>query len=196
MVLLTPHFDSFILGVVFLGQAGVRVNLMSSLGDGNSGINPAVFHHFVTKYQAMESYMNGGRVVPMEDGLRHFYQMLERKECLVILADIPPSANTARVSPSFLGARRSLAGGALRMARKTHSDLGAFVCNFDSPGRYRVMGSTILDAAAPQALDAAYQFMTDAITVAPGRWWAADLLPEMPAVEDPKENAGTGPDRT
>lgn len=183
LVLLTPHFDSFILGVVFLGQAGVRVNLMSSVGSSDSRIEPAVYQHFYAKYAGMERYMNGGRVLPLEHGLRPFYQMLERKECVVILADVPPIAKGVWVTPSFLGAKRSLAGGALRMAQKTGSDLGAFVCRFEGRGHYRVEGGPILDATDPQALDAVYSFLSGAIAASPGRWWATDLLPAMTVVD-------------
>lgn len=183
LVLLTPHFDSFILGVVFLGQAGVKINLMSSVGSGNSGVAPAVYNHFVTKYQGMERYMNGGRVLPLEYGMQPFYQMLERKECLIILGDIPTTDGDANaVTPLFLSAQRRLAGGALRMARKTGSDLGAFTCRFDSPRRYQLHGGPLLDANDPLALDAVYGFLSKEISTSPGRWWAADLLPDIPAI--------------
>lgn len=184
LVLLTPHFDSFTLGIAFLGHAGVRINAMASVGNDNSGIDPAVYKHFVTKYRGMERYMNGGRILPLEHGLRPFYQMLERKECLVVLADTPPTAKGPRVTPLFLGTRRSLAGGALKMARKTGSDLGAFVCHFDSLGHYRVEGGPILDAGNPQASSAVYGFLSDAILTSPGRWWAADLLTAMTVVDE------------
>lgn len=183
LVLLTPHFDSFILGVVFLGQAGVKINLMSSIGNGNSEINSAVYKHFILKYQCMERYMNGGRVLPLEYGVRPFYQMLERKECLVILADVPPIPKGTCATPLFLGERRSLAGGALRMARKTGSELCAFVCRFEAAGRYRVAGGPILDAADPLALDAIYGFLSGEILASPGRWWGADLLSQMPPID-------------
>jgi len=188
LVLLTPHFDSFILGVVFLGRAGVKINLMSSLGDDSSRFNPGVYRHFVTKYKSMERYLNGGRVVPMEAGPRAFYQMLARRECVVIVGDVPLAGdNTTGATPLFLGQRRLLSGGALRMAQKTGSDIGAFVCRFDSHGQsgrgYTLTGSALKHASDPDALDHAYAFLSEQIMATPGRWWGADLLTAMPSVD-------------
>jgi len=188
LVLLTPHFDSFILGVVFLGRAGIKINLMSSLGDDSSRFNPGVYRHFATKYRSMERYLNGGRVVPMEVGPRPFYQMLARGECVVIVGDVPLAGdNTTGITPLFLGQRRLLSGGAMRMAQKTDSDLGAFVCHFDSHGQsgreYTLTGSTIKNASDPEALDHAYAFLSEQIMARPGRWWGVDLLTAMPSTD-------------
>lgn len=189
LLLLTPHFDSFTLGVAFLGLAGVRVNLMSSSITNDPRVAPSVSRHFFRKYRGMERFMNGGRVLDQEDGLRPFYRMLERKECLVILADAPAVRGGAMATPYFLGARRSMAGGSVRMARRTGSDIGAFVCRYNRPGHYTLEGSSISDANAPQAIDAAYGFLSQAILASPGLWWAADLLPAMTPVEDQPQQA-------
>lgn len=179
LLLLTPHFDSFTLGIAFLGLAGVKVNAMSSAITNDPKVTPSVGRHFFRKYRGMESCMNGGRILDQEDGLRPFYRMLERKECLVILADSPAVPGGAKVAPRFLGARRTLAGGGVGMARRTGSDIGAFVCRYSGPGRYALQGSPVGDANDPQALEAAYGFLSAAISAAPGRWWGADLLPAM-----------------
>lgn len=182
LLLLTPHFDSFMLGIAFLGLAGVKVNVMtSSLNDPR--ISAAVQEHFFRKYRGMEDVMNGGRMLDKEKGLRPFYQMLERGECLVILADIPAEAGGVTASPQFLGCRRLLSGGALRMARKTGSDIGAFVCRCDKPGNYRVQGGPIVAARDPQSLDIVYSFLSEEIQATPGKWWASYLLPLMTPVD-------------
>jgi lauroyl/myristoyl acyltransferase len=182
LLLLTPHFDSFMLGIAFLGLTGVKINVMTSSVTNDARVDPAVSRHFFKKYRGMERMMNGGRMLDREDGVRPFYQMLERGECLVVLADSPATDGGAAESPHFLGARRCLAGGALRMARRTGSDIGAFVCRFTEPGHYRLQSGPLLSAADPLALDAVYAFLSEQIMATPGRWWAADLLPEMPAV--------------
>ncbi len=184
LLLLTPHFDSFTLGVAFLGLAGVKVNLMSSAITNDSRVTPSVRRHFFRKYRGMERFMNGGRVLDQEAGLRPFYRMLERKESVVILADAPAVSRNATVAPHFLGARRLLAGGGMRMAQRTGSDIGAFVCRYAGPGRYRLEGGPILRAEDPAAPDAVYGFLSGAILESPGRWWAADLLPAMTPVEN------------
>lgn len=184
LLLLTPHFDSFMLGIAFLGMAGAKINVMTSAVTNDPRVDPAVSEHFFKKYRGMERMMNGGRMLDREEGVRPFYQMLERGECLVVLADAPVGDGGAAVTPQFLGARRRLAGGALRMARKTGSNLGGFVCRFEGAGRYRVDGGPILDASDPLALDTVYGFLSEEILASPGRWWAADLLSSMPASDD------------
>lgn len=187
LLLLTPHFDSFMLGIAFLGMAGVKINVMTSAVTNDPRVDTAVREHFFKKYRSMERMMNGGRMLDREDGIRPFYQMLERGECLVVLADAPATAGGVTATPRFLGAQRRLAGGALRIARKTGSDLGAFVCRFEGVGRYRVDGGPILDATDPLALDTVYGFLSEQILASPGRWWAADLLPDMHAIDDAKD---------
>lgn len=184
LLLLTPHFDSFMLGIAFLGMAGVKINVMTSAVTNDPRVDPAVSQHFFKKYRSMERMMNGGRMLDREDGIRPFYQMLERGECLVVLADAPATAGGAAVTPRFLGAQRRLAGGALRIARKTGSDLGAFVCRFEGAGRYRLDGGPILKASDPLALDTVYGFLSKKILASPGHWWAADMLPDMPVIAD------------
>ena len=180
LVLITPHFDSFILGVVFLGQLGLKINLMSSKGDGSESINRAVVNHFEKKYAHMEAYMNGGLVLPLESGLRPFYKMLERGECLVVMGDVPALNSTASgAAPEFLGARRRLAGGALRLARKTGSNLGSFICRYQSEKHYLLEGSRIVNAREKKSLDIAYQFLSESILASPGRWCSSDNLPKM-----------------
>lgn len=184
LLLLTPHFDSFMLGIAFLGQAGAVVNVMTSAITNDPLVSPAVQRHFFKKYRGMERMMNGGRMLDMELGLRPFYQMLERGERLVILADAPAVAGGAAATPFFLGRRRLMAGGALRIARKTGSDIGAFVCRYEKPGQYHLKGCLAGAAREPETLDAAYRFLSAEIEAAPGRWWASDLLPLMTPVDE------------
>ncbi len=183
LMLLTSHFDSFMLGIAFLGLAGVKINVMTSSVTNDPRVDPAVSKHFFKKYRGMERMMNGGKMLDREHGIRPFYQMLERGECLVVLADAPSSSGGTAVTPYFLGAQRRLAGGALRMAQKTGSNLGAFVCRYEYPGHYRLEGGPIFCGDDPQALDAVYGFLSDEILAAPGHWWAADLLPDMTAID-------------
>ncbi|MGZ5007137.1 MAG: lysophospholipid acyltransferase family protein [Methylobacter sp.] len=183
LLLLTPHFDSFMLGIAFLGMAGVKINVMTSAVTNDSRVDPSVSKHFFKKYRGMERIMNGGRMLDREDGIRPFYQMLERGECLVILADAPATDRGTKVTTEFLGAQRRLADGALRMALKTGSDLGAFVCRFERTGCYSLIGGPILNTADPLAQDKAYKFLSEEIMTSPGRWWAVDLLPEMSPID-------------
>lgn len=72
----------------------------------------------------------------MEDGLRPFYAMLQRHETLVLLGDAPVLPQGVSMEVDFLGGMRALAGGGLRMAQRTGSDIGGFVCFPAGTGRY------------------------------------------------------------
>jgi predicted LPLAT superfamily acyltransferase len=180
LVLLTPHFESFFLGVAFLARSGAKVNLMSSAVTHDPRVDPQVQRHFTAKYRGLERFLNGGQVVDLELGTRTFYRMLERKEVLVILGDAPvlPGGGAA-MEVDFLGARRLLAGGPLRLAQRTHSDLGCYVCRHLGGARYQLQLGPIGAAEDRSTVDRVYQFLSQAITANPGGWWSADLLPSM-----------------
>lgn len=185
LVLLTPHFDSFYLGIAFLAQAmSSRVNSMSSAVARDPRVEPRVTQHFERKYRGLEQYLNGGKVLDMEIGLRPFYRMLAQNETLVVLADAPVLPNGVSMTVDFLGARRVLAGGALRMAQHTNSDLGGYVCRFKGQGRYEIEMCQIGPANDPQTIEKIYAFFSEQILAQPGLWWAADMLPNLPVAED------------
>lgn len=179
VLLLTIHYDSFYLGSLFLAQASRCVNIMSSAVTHHPLVDPAVQTHFSGKYRGSEPYLNGGQVLDMEHGLRPFYRMLERKEILMMLADAPVLPNGAGIDVLFLGEKRRLAGGALRLAMKTNSLMAAYVCRCTGPGQYTMQ---ILSPQEPslETLNSIYQFLGDTILQDPSQWWAIDLLPQMP----------------
>jgi lauroyl/myristoyl acyltransferase len=111
--------------------------------------------------------------------------MLERKEVLVILGDAPVlPGGGASMEVGFLGERRRLAGGPLRMAQRTDSDLGGYVCRHLGGARYQLEMGPIAPAQDPAAVERVYDFFSAAISANPGGWWAADLLPAMTVVND------------
>ena len=183
LVLLTPHYESFCLGIAFLGRTGGVVNSMSSSVTQDPRVDPAVRRHFDDKYRGLETYLNGGRVIDMESGLRPFYRMLEQHETLVVLADAPVLPGGAAMSVNFLGGRRTLAAGAVRLAQRTGSDLGGFICAPTANGRYELTLCEPGPSNDPATIDRIYGFMSAAIMANPGGWWAADLLPFMPLTE-------------
>ena len=183
LVLLTPHFDSFFLGAGFLAKAGGTINLMASAITHDPRVDVAVQIHFETKYRGLELYLNGGQIVNMERGMRPFYRMLERRETLIVLGDSPPlqpEKNDTDLVTNFLGAKRRLAGGALRLAQSTDSNLGAYVCRYESPGCYVVEVCEIGPARDPKTIQRVYDFFSTAILKNPGLWWGSDLLASMP----------------
>jgi lauroyl/myristoyl acyltransferase len=185
LVLLTPHFDSFYLGIAFLAQtSGARINSMSSAVSKDPRVEPAVSLHFENKYRGLEHYLHGGKVPDMEVGLRPFYRMLERQEVLVVLGDAPVLPNGVSMKVDFLGAQRMIAGGALRLAEHTDSDLGGYVCRYLGAGRYELEMCPIGRARDPETVARVYRFLSQQILAQPGLWWAADMLPNMPPSSD------------
>lgn len=182
LVLLTPHFDSFYLGSAFLARAtGRRINSMSSAVSRDPRVDPKVSQHFENKYRGLEQYVNGGQVLDMEVGLRPFYRMLDRHETLIVLGDAPVLPSGVSMVVDFLGTRRVMAGGALRLAQHTGSDLGGYVCRYLGPGRYALEICPIGPANDPETVARIYQFFDQRILAQPGLWLAADLLLHMPA---------------
>jgi hypothetical protein len=72
----------------------------------------------------------------------------------------------------------------LRLAQRTGSDLGCYVCRHIGGTRYELELGGIASAEDPAAVDRAYRFFSAAIVADPGGWWAADLLPSMPVVNE------------
>lgn len=185
LLLLTLHFESFFLGAAFLARAGATINFMSSSITHDPRVAPAVQNHFETKYRGLEHYLNGGAIVDMEDGLRPFYRMLERHETLIVMGDSPMLPNGVGMTVDFLGQYRQLAGGALRLAQRTGSDLGAYLCYHRGGGSYALDLCPIGPADDPKTIENVYRFFTQAILANPGHWWGSDLLPAMPPVPSP-----------
>ena len=186
LVLLTLHLDSFFLGAGFLARNGRPINFMASAITHDSRVDIAVQNHFAVKYRSLEDYLNGGKIVNMEGGMRPFYRMLERNQTLIVLGDSPPltpEPSDSDMVVNFLGEKRRLAGGALRLAQATHSNIGAYLCYYCGPGQYRVEVCPPGPALQPQTIQNIYDFFSQAILKDPGRWWGADLLPNMPIVE-------------
>lgn len=183
LVLLTLHFESFFAGVGFLGRSGEVINLMSSAVTKDPRVDAAVQEHFERKYRGLECYLNGGQVLDMETGLRPFYAMLNRHETLVLLGDAPVLPQGVSMTVEFLGGLRTLAGGGLRMAQRTGSDIGGFICVPNGPGRYRLVMCEPGSSQDSATIERIYQFFSQHIFSNPGGWWASDLLPAMPLKE-------------
>jgi lauroyl/myristoyl acyltransferase len=189
LVLLTPHFDSFYLGIALMAQAsGCKVNAMASAVPQDPRVEPAVTAHFNAKYRGLEQAMRGGLVVNMEDGLRPFYRMLQRREVLVVLADAPVLEGGASMEVDFLGGPRRMAGGAWRLAQRSGAAMAAFVCVHLGGHRYEWRWCEAGAGDDATTVSRLYDFMGQAIAAQPGRWWAMDMLPNLPLVS---ANEGT-----
>jgi lauroyl/myristoyl acyltransferase len=121
-------------------------------------------------------------VLDIEAGLRPFYRMLQNHETLVVLGDAPVLPNGASMTVDFLGAQRLIAAGALRLAQRSGSDLGGYVCRYLEQGRYELEMCPAGPSDDPETVGRIYRFFSAQILAQPGLWWAADLLPNIPPV--------------
>jgi lauroyl/myristoyl acyltransferase len=179
LVLLTCHFDSFTMGLLLLGLAGLYTNGMSSAVVEDERLPRAVRRFFFKKYRNMERFM-GRPVVHQEHDRLFFYRALSRGDAVFMVGELPPSGPSASyVDVRFLGRQTRLASGPWRMAKKTGSLIGAFLCFCEGPGRYRVVCHSPVDPSTgdpSSVLAPLYDFFSDYIAKHPERWWASDLL--------------------
>lgn len=179
LLMLTPHFQSFCLGMAFLAKEGVVANAMSSKVTEHTLVDTAVRDHFRRKYQGLQQYFHGGRVLNMEEGVRPFFDMMARGEVLMALADAPPLPNGVVANVQLFGSVRQIAGGNIRMAERYGCDIGGFICRNTGIGQYRLEVCEPGPATDPETINRIYAFFSQAISADPGGWWASDLLPAM-----------------
>lgn len=180
LVMLTAHFDATLMGVVQLGLAGLKLNLMTSDVVEDPRVAPIVQRYFKNKYAGIERYLNGGRVMHVESQLRAFYSAARRGEGVVILGDAPTLALDEALAVDFFGHRRAFSPGAIRIAEKTAVPAVAFVCRQVTNGAYRIeFGPVVkpIDGSHAANLPTLFGFIEARIGETPGRWWAADQLP-------------------
>lgn len=174
VVMLTCHFDSFILGMVLLGKHGLKTNVLTSAVVEDPRVHPDVRNFFVQKYRLMENY-TGGKMVHCENGLDFYHKALDRGEMVVITPDVQ-GTKTSAIIP-FLGRLFRLPVGAWRMAKKSNALIGAYMCQYISPAVYQMefLPPSEIDQTSPvNTLRPVYAFFEEWIRKMPGRWLAAE----------------------
>ena len=186
LVVLTAHFDSFIVGMVGLGLCGERVSVTTSNVYQNHLVHPSVTQFFDAKYRSAEKFFQGGAgFVIVEKAMRHFYRALRRKETVVVVADAPSSDRGKGLWVSWFGQDCLLAEGGVRLAQETGSQICAMVCLTQADGSIQWLCSDILDPQEDHLfVNKLYQFIESQILKHPGSWWAAHLLEDYPTRDD------------
>ena len=174
IVILTPHFDSYCTGAILMAMQGVTINAMTTEQIRNPLVHPAIQTYFDKKFSAMEHYFNGGKIVCYEDNIRYFYQRLKSGDAVLMGADLPAPAQ-AFIPVPFLGQRRKMAEGPIRLAEKTGSLITAYTCYYRSPGKYELCLAPLYEVTS-ENIKSLYEFLTKHICKYPERWWAADLF--------------------
>lgn len=179
LVVLTCHYDCFTMGVTLMAMQGRKVNLMTSNVIENPQLSPYVQKFYKDKYQGMEAYFNGGKVVHVEDNLRFFYQALANNEIVFILADLPADSKQSkpRIIAPFIDNNYHMAPGPFRLALKTNSQMAAFYCLNQGGGSYHIQCSETYD---PQELENTiahlYDFLQQPIKNYPEKWFVSEQL--------------------
>lgn len=183
LVLVTPHLETFILGIAALASTGTRIHPVMSIVSEDPRVHPAIRAHFRLKYSGLERHLQGGRLADAETSMRYFYRVLAQGDVVVVLADAPAPANGPGVCVPFMGSQRKVAQGALRLATQSGSLLAAFACHAHGGRRHSVALSSLWDPKddAQATYAQAFAFMEQHIRVNPGRWWGSHLLPLYPA---------------
>ena len=182
VVLLTLHFDATLTGVAKMGLAGLKVNVMTSNVVEDARVPSSVQRYFRRKYAGLSSSLNGGSTVHVEPKMspRLFHTRLRRGECVVVLGEAPSNKPDKAVIVDFLGRRRAMAPGAVRIAEQAGVPMAAFVCLRQGQGSYRVICTPLFfpSSAGSHAgnVPALFAFLEAHIRRHPDRWWAADLM--------------------
>jgi lauroyl/myristoyl acyltransferase len=190
LVVLTAHFDSFILGMLGLGLCGATTHVMTSAVVEDERVPAALQGHFARKYREAGRYLSGGGFWHVETAGRRFHRALQRGEVVVVVADAPAAgADAPGVWVPWFGAERRLAEGALRLARSTRSAMAALLTvGAGSDTQHWLCHGPLdpwaLPSEAPYSGETEYQalfgFMERVIRAHPGSWWGAHLLHDCP----------------
>jgi lauroyl/myristoyl acyltransferase len=181
LVVLTAHFDSFIVGMVGLGLCGRKTSVTTSNVYEHEQVHSAVSAFFNQKYRGAEKFLNGGKFMHVETSLRAFYKALQRKETVVVVADVPATLDGQGEWLTWFGKQRKVANGGFRMAIETDSLICAMVSVTNNEGEVSWLCSDVYnpetDTHFAQSL---FGFFETSILENPGKWWASHLLQDYP----------------
>ena len=176
-VVLTAHFDSFLLTLKGLSFAGRPIYVMTSSIVEDPRVHPAQRRFFSFKYARAERFLNGGRFVHAEQSTRTFLKALRRKAIVVIAGDTPAAPEASGAWVDWFGQTRKMPVGALRLAQASHSTLSAVLTRQDLATAVPVWRTSPVCSAPDEAAYARlFAFMADEIRQHPGLWWASHLL--------------------
>lgn len=171
------HYGSFILGMAWLGRhlaaRQQRLHVMASNLFLHPQVHPAAQRLFQRKYELLEHFLNGGKVVYIEDGLKPFYKLLKAGDGLFVLTDNISKVERA-VRADFCGMSQvPFVPGTQSLLERTGACYAPFACHYHR-GQYRlILGSRVADVAS---LPAAITFHGNLVDAYPQRWLASDLL--------------------
>lgn len=195
LVVTMSHHDSFFIAMLALARCGVRAHLMISDVVFDERVHPTLRAFTRAKYNTYVRLMNGGLFLPASAATRNFFHdELRSGHVLLVVTDTPAEKQANKGTwVSWLGKRRKIADGALRMAIETDSQMMAMRVRHELPGVQkwsasvlvdpRDFGSLMPDAQRESVYGPLVLFMEEAIRVDTGRWSAAHLLGDFECCE-------------
>jgi hypothetical protein len=193
LVVLTAHFDSFIVGMVGLGLCGRKTSVTTSNVYEHAQVHPAVSAFFNRKYRGAEKFLNDGKFMHVETSLRALYKALHRKETVVVVADAPATLGGQGQWLTWFGKERKVANGGFRMAKETDSLICAMVCVTNAKGEVSWLCSNVYNPETDtQFAQSLFGFFEASILENPGKWWASHLLQDYPVHSSLASNVQAG----
>ena len=176
LVLVTAHIDSYTMGAVLLGINGMKANHVIDDFFCDERIHEDVSKHYYSKYANMEHLMNG-KIHDYHLNKDYFYSALSKGESVVLISDVPGTKSTIHIP--FAGKKFQMPLGAFHLANKTGSKLAAYVCIYESPGKYKTVFLPPVEIFADnpeKTMRPIYEFLGSWILRYPDRWMASEIF--------------------
>jgi lauroyl/myristoyl acyltransferase len=194
LVVVMSHFDNLFFGLIGMVRCGEAPFLMTSDIVQDARVHPTLRQFFKVKYQRYQEQLGGGEFWPTGAMARQtFYGVLNRGGIVVVVSEAPATGSKG-TWVNWMGKRRKMADGALRMALDTDSQIIGMRNQEVKPGHVEWQWSALVDPreiqhhdeemAREQIYALIFSFLEDGIKAAPGRWWAAHLLSDFLVQDD------------
>ena len=128
LVMLSLHYGSFTLGILALRSLGLPVYVLGSNIVKSSFLPISVQRFFEIKYNTMNRFLNGGRVLFLEEHKKQFFIELSKGAIGVALCDMLASGCNSSLTLRFFGLVREIQAGVARYAYKKKYPIGFFLC--------------------------------------------------------------------
>lgn len=128
LVILSFHYGSFTMGILALRSLGLPVYVLGSNIVKSSLLPNAVQRFFEIKYSTMNSFLNGGSVLFLEEHKKKFFIELSKGAVGVALCDMLAGGWNSSLTLKFFGQVREIQAGVARYAYKNNYPIGFFLC--------------------------------------------------------------------
>ena len=135
LVMLSLHYGSFTLGILALRSLGLPVYVLGSNIVKSSFLPISVQRFFEIKYNTMNRFLNGGRVLFLEEHKKQFFSELKKGAIGVALCDLLAGERNSSLSLSYFGQFGEIQAGVAHYAYKNNYTIGFFLCRRSCTGK-------------------------------------------------------------